>query len=219
MVTTVFVIAGWVWSNPPPPPPHGKRCGYQRLGKRRVKYTILWNKRRRWLRAPTPPIIFQWHKLNQQIIDRWKGNLIENKIPFEYREGISIWRFCEQFSRLWSNLGYKNKVGKILTPQNENKSYIILKHVIWRFWRYTHFAAWSVSQFQVSPSPRAKPRGIFLKGRIPHPTPLAQRNCEIPTPGAKKCAKPPPPGQLFWKIQEKTHKTRNINLWKTVLKC
>ena len=61
--------------------------------------------------------------------------------------------------------------------------------------------------------PRANPWGIFLKGRIPHPSGTkTERN---PDPWSRNnSAKTPPHGQLFAKLQQKKHKNE-----KTQLKC
>ena len=63
----------------------------------------------------------------------WEVNLLKIKILFSYLENILISRLYEQFSRKWSNLGHFLKFEKFQTQKNMNISYIILKHVIWRF--------------------------------------------------------------------------------------
>ena len=60
--------------------------------------------RRRWL-PPLSPIIFERQNLPQQIIYRWKENLMESRIHFKYPENILSSRFFDRFSRFWSILG------------------------------------------------------------------------------------------------------------------
>ena len=48
-------------------------------------YTIIQNKRRRWLGAP-PLIIFERKNLPQQTVYHWKINLTENRFHFKYRK-------------------------------------------------------------------------------------------------------------------------------------
>ena len=63
----------------------------------------------------------------------WEVNLLKIKILFSYLENILISRLYEQFSRKWSNLSQFLKFEKFQTQKNMNISYIILKHMIWRF--------------------------------------------------------------------------------------
>ena len=89
--------------------------------------------------APPPPIIFERLKLPQQIIYRRKENLSESPNHQKYWENILVSRFYEQFSRNRRNLGHFWKFEKISNSSNMNISYIILKHVIWRFQIYDLF--------------------------------------------------------------------------------
>ena len=90
--------------------------------------------------APPPtPIIFERLKLPQQITYRWKENLSESPNHLKYRENALISRFYEHFSRNSRNLGHFWKFEKISNSYNMNISYIILKHVIWRFQIYNLF--------------------------------------------------------------------------------
>ena len=88
---------------------------------------------------PPPPIIFENLKLPQQIIYRRKENLSESPNHLKYRGNILISRFYEHFSRNSRNLGHFWKFEKIAKSWNMNISYIILKHVIWRFQIYNLF--------------------------------------------------------------------------------
>ena len=69
-----------------------------------LMYTILQNKRRRWLGAPPPPppppTLFERQILPQQTIYRWKGNLTASRIHFKYWKNILISRFYEQFREM-----------------------------------------------------------------------------------------------------------------------
>ena len=89
--------------------------------------------------AVLPPIIFERLKLPQQIIYRRKENLSERPNHLKYRENILISRFYGHFSRNSRNLRHFWKFEKISNPSNMNVSYIILKHVIWRFQIYNLF--------------------------------------------------------------------------------
>ena len=64
-----------------------------------TEYTVLQNRRRRWLGAAPPPIIFERQTLPQQTIYRWKGNLTASRIHFKYWENILISRLHDQFLR------------------------------------------------------------------------------------------------------------------------
>ena len=86
-----------------------------------------------------PPMIFERLKLPQQIIYRRKGNLSNSPNQFKYQKNILISRFYERFSRIGRNLGHFWKFEKISNSKNINKSYIILKRVIWRFQIYDLF--------------------------------------------------------------------------------
>ena len=91
------------------------------------------------MRGAPPPIIFERLKLPQQIIYRRKENLSESPNHLKYGENILISRFYEHFSRNSRNLGHFWKFEKISNSQNMSISYIILKHVIWRFQTYNLF--------------------------------------------------------------------------------
>ena len=105
-----------------------------------VNYTILQKKRMpRCGVPPPPPIIFERLKLPQQIIYRRKREFIGEYESLKYRENILISRFYEHFSRNSQNLGHFWKFEKISDSWNMNISYIILKHVIWRFQIYNLF--------------------------------------------------------------------------------
>ena len=67
-----------------------------------IQYTVLQNKKQRWLEAPPPPpphlIIFERQILPQQTICRRKRNLTASRIHFKYWENSLISRLYEQFS-------------------------------------------------------------------------------------------------------------------------
>ena len=75
----------------------------EELGKSTQFYIIKW---RRWLGAAPPTDSFELDKLPQQVIHRWKGNLMEKSIRLRCRENILI-------SRFRPNLCYFRKVEKI----------------------------------------------------------------------------------------------------------
>ena len=87
---------------------------------------------------PHQPIIFERHKLPQQIIYRRKENLSESPNHLKYRENILILRFYGHFSRNSRNLGHFWKFEKFQTLRTQTL-YIILKRVIWRFQIYNLF--------------------------------------------------------------------------------
>ena len=107
--------------------------------KLKTTYTILQNKRMRRCGVHPPPIIFERLMLPQQIIYRRKETLSESPNHQKYWENILVSRFYKQFSRNRRNLGHFRKFEKISNSWNMNISYIILKHVIWRFQIYNLF--------------------------------------------------------------------------------
>ena len=113
-------------------------------------YTVLQNRRQRWLGAPPPPppppppIIFEPYVLLQQTIYRWKRNLTANMIHFKYLKNILILRFYQQFLRNGSAMAPEPLFEKIsnlydIITYHFKALYIILKHVVWRFRIYNYF--------------------------------------------------------------------------------
>ena len=72
-------------------------------------------------------------------MQRWRGNLSEIKILFQYLKNISISRFHEQFLRNSQKFGYLRLSEKILNSYNVDVLYIILNHLTWRFAIYHLF--------------------------------------------------------------------------------
>ena len=69
----------------------------------------------------------------------YKLGLTANRIHSKYLTNILISRFYEQFSRNGSAMAPERLFEKISNFKNMNMSYIILKHVVWRFGMYNYF--------------------------------------------------------------------------------
>ena len=101
-----------------------------------IHNTLLQNIRRRRSRS----FENSWSNL-RKIMQCWRGNLLEIKIPFQYLKNISILRFHEQFLRNGWKLGYLQLPEKISNSYDVDVLYIILNHLTWRFAIYHSFGS------------------------------------------------------------------------------
>ena len=99
-----------------------------------IRYTLLQNIRPRRSR------LFEnsWSNL-RKTMQRWRGNLSEVKILFQYLKNISLSRFHEQFLGNGWKFGYLWLSEKISNSYNVDVLYIIINYLIWRFAIYHLF--------------------------------------------------------------------------------